>query len=216
VGDEFDRVEQNKAIGLKSINRSSDNVFDLYQVHSTDVIIADTPRHPDESHQKGDAILTIQPDLTLLMRFADCVPIFIYDPVVHAAGIIHAGWKGTINKIAEKVISKMRLSFGSKPQNIIAGIGPSIGPDHYFVRQDVSDLIRSQMMDDADQCLINLGDKIVFDLWKANQLILNNIGVEKVEIAGICTQCHMEDWYSHRGENGRTGRFGAVIGLQKN
>lgn len=213
VGDNPDNVIHNRSLALSLINIRPESVFDLYQVHSTTVVLTEKPLANGELHQKADAILTNQPGVTLMMRFADCVPILLYDPTKHAIGIVHAGWVGTVGQIAKNAVDQMTKSYGSKPEHIIAAIGPSIGPDHYAIGEDVEDLIRDSLEDRADNCIIKKDGITYLDLWKANQVILNDCGVTNIETSGICTSCNLEDWYSHRGENGITGRFGIIFGL---
>jgi copper oxidase (laccase) domain-containing protein len=107
----------------------------------------------------------------------------------------------------------MQAAFGSRPADIIAGVGPAIGPDHYEVGADVIARVRESFDAEAEALLPSHGDRTHFDLWAANRLLLEQAGVAHVEIAGVCTACHTHDWYSHRAEKGRTGRFGALIAL---
>jgi hypothetical protein len=112
----------------------------------------------------------------------------------------------------------MRTAYRTQPQDLLAAIGPSIGPDHYIVGQDVVQKVRQAFLEGADGFLrsSNAADGnsgVQFDLWSANQHILAEAGVRQIEVSGICTACHLEDWYSHRAEKGRTGRFGALIAL---
>jgi copper oxidase (laccase) domain-containing protein len=104
-------------------------------------------------------------------------------------------------------------NYGTNPKDVMAAIGPSIGPDHYPIGKDVLERVHASFGDKTDQLIINKDDKCYFNLWKANQLILNDVGVGQIEVSGICTCCNLVDWYSHRGENGRTGRFGVIFGL---
>lgn len=213
VGDDFKRVNQNRKKALAVLLLKPESVYDTFQIHSTEIVLADRPLPPNELHIKADAIITNKPEVTLMMRFADCVPILLYDPVIHVIGISHAGWMGTVNKIAGKTVLKMNQKYGTNPNNVLAAIGPSIGPDHYSIGEDVIEKVNASFGDKAEQLIIKDHDKTYFDLWKANQVILNEIGVYKIEVAGICTNCNMNDWFSHRGEHGKTGRFGVVIGL---
>jgi YfiH family protein len=213
VGDEIDRVKQNRWKALSALDINPLNVYDVYQVHGDQVVITDRPLEMNETHIKADAIITNQRKVTLLMRFADCVPILMFDPIAHVIGIAHAGWAGTVNKIAAKVVAKMRQNFGSKSGDIMTAIGPSIGPEHYPVGEDVIAHVRRHFGDQIERLIRCKNGKSYLDLWKANQLVLNEAGVNQVEIAGICTQCNVADWYSHRAEHGKTGRFGAVLGL---
>ena len=94
VGDDPIRVAQNRQLAFQTIGRNPDTIFDVWQVHSADVVSADAPRKTHIPHQKADGILTQNPDVTLLMRFADCVPLLFYDPYRHVTAIAHAGWHG--------------------------------------------------------------------------------------------------------------------------
>lgn len=213
VGDDSKRVMHNREIALRSLNLDPTKVFDLYQVHSTNIVFTDRPLSPGEQHQKADAIVTNQPNVILMMRFADCVPILMFDPKNHVVSISHAGWVGTVDQIASKTVMFMHEKYGTDPENLIAGIGPSICPDHYPIGKEVLNRIHTSFGYKTDLLVYENNDKTYFDLWKANQLLLNEVGVKKVEISRLCTYCNLRDWFSHRGENGKTGRFGVVIGL---
>ncbi|NJD59163.1 MAG: peptidoglycan editing factor PgeF [Anaerolineae bacterium] len=214
VGDDKSLVQRNKEKAFTTTGIDLKSVYDVYQVHSSEVVRATRPLNTGEVHLRADAMITNQPGVTLLMRFADCVPILFYDPKNRAVGLAHAGWIGTVNKIANKVIRKMEICFGSKTTDLLAAIGPSIGPDHYQIQSDVAKKVVSSYKNDAAKVLINHDGKIYLDLWLANDISLREAGVGKIEIAGLCTQCHMDDWYSHRGEHGKTGRFGIMLGLE--
>jgi YfiH family protein len=192
-------------------------VFDAWQVHSDVVVCTDRPRLKNEPHSKADAILTDQPGITLFMRFADCVPILLWDPGHKVIGLVHAGWQGTVKFTASRAIEAMQDQYGSRPAEIIAAIGPSIAAHHYPVGEDVTREIRQKFGQDAGELLSigssRQGPQETLDLWKANQLILERAGVDKVELANLCTACHLDDWYSHRAESGKTGRFGVLIRL---
>jgi len=213
VGDKVENVTRNRETALSALGIKQESVFDLFQVHSSNVVIANEAYRKGEEHIKGDGILTNQPKITLLMRFADCVPVLLFDPVNRVVGIVHAGWKGTVNQIVRKAIYMMAKSFLSKPWDIIAAIGPSIGPDHYSVGSDVIEELNESFGKNASQFLAQRNEKIYLDLWSANQYLLMDAGVSKIEVVKICTCCNLDDWYSHRGEGGKTGRFGVIIGI---
>jgi hypothetical protein len=181
-------------------------------VHSAEVARADEPQ-PDRSSIKADAIVTSRTGVTLLMRFADCVPILIFDPVRSAIGMAHAGWLGTVRGVATALVRNMTREFGSEPGDLLAALGPSIGPDHYPVGSDVAAQVESSFGPAAPEHLRKQNGSLIFDLWSANRWQLELGGIRSVEVSGICTACHLNDWYSHRGEHGQTGRFGAVIAL---
>ncbi|MEJ5239934.1 MAG: peptidoglycan editing factor PgeF [Anaerolineales bacterium] len=214
VGDDPQRVRENRLRALEALGRSPDSVFDAWQVHGTGVFRADAPRPADMPHPKADILLTDRPQVTLLMRFADCVPIFLVDRRHGAIALIHAGWKGTVEGAARVAVQAMQAHYGTRPQDVLAGIGPSIGPDHYEVGADVIEQVRKNFGREADRLLIPHNGSIHFDLWEANRLLLESVGVEQIEIAGLCTACDLEHWYSHRAEKGRTGRFGAIFAIE--
>jgi len=213
VGDDTTRVAENRRRALLALDRPFDSVYDVWQVHSANVVVAEVPRPPAVPHRQADVILTDKPGVTLMMRFADCVPILLYDPARKVIGIAHAGWLGTVRGAVRVAVEAMQARFGSQPGDIHAGIGPSIGPDHYEVGPDVVAQVSQAFEAEASGLLIERGSSVYFDLWAANRLLLEKAGVKQIELAGLCTACFTEDWFSHRAEHGRTGRFGALIAL---
>jgi len=152
--------------------------------------------------------------VTLFMRFGDCVPVLLYDPVHKVVGIAHAGWLGTVKKTVSETLKTMNARYGSQPRDILAAIGPSIAAHHYQVGPEVVSQVK-QTFEENNSFLIKEKDgQTIFDLWAANQLLLEQAGVTQIENAGLCTACHPEDWYSHRAEAGLTGRFGVLIALK--
>jgi YfiH family protein len=214
VGDDPARVKANRLLVFQAMGRDPNTLFDAWLVHSAEVVYADAPRDLNSLPPKADAILTDRPEVTLFMRFADCVPILLHDPVRQVAGIVHAGWLGTVRRVAGAAIRAMTEHYGCRAQDIRAGIGPSIAAHHYPVREEVIQQVRQVFGMDAASLLLPSNGAVQFDLWAANRLILEQSGVQQVEIANLCTACHLEDWYSHRAENGKTGRFGVLVALK--
>lgn len=214
VGDDLARVRRNRILSFETMGCAPNSIFDVWQIHSADVVCAQTPRPLEESYRQADIILTDRPEVTLFMRFADCVPIMVHDPRRGVVGIAHAGWMGTLRDVASVTVEAMRKNYGSNPADIIAGIGPSIGPDHYEIGADVILQVMQKFGDESELILKSHNGKIHFNLWETNRLLLERAGVGQIEIAGICTACNTRDWFSHRAEKGRTGRFGALITLQ--
>ncbi|MHC1784821.1 MAG: peptidoglycan editing factor PgeF [Anaerolineaceae bacterium] len=212
-GDSRANIIENRKRIFDAMQRNVESIFDVWQVHGVETICTDQPRPLDAAHQQADIILTDKPEITLFMRFADCVPIFLYDPQRRVIGIVHAGWQGTVKKAASVAVLKMVSIYGCKAENILAGIGPSIGPHHYQIGEDVEHRVRSAFKSDADLLLTQKNGSWYFDLWQANRLNLEKAGINSIEIAGICTACNTMDWYSHRAENGKTGRFGALLAM---
>jgi YfiH family protein len=213
VGDDIERVRQNRMLALAALGRDPASVYDVWQVHGVEVAIAEAPRPPESPHLQADIILTDRPGLTLMMRFADCVPVLLHDPLRKVVGIAHAGWMGTVRATVRFAVEAMQKRYGSRPCDIRAAIGPSIGPDHYEVGPDVVLQVQQAFGRQAAHLLSTRGGSTKFDLWAANRMLLEQAGVGQVEVAGLCTACHVEDWYSHRLEKGRTGRFGVIVAL---
>ncbi|NMB63012.1 MAG: peptidoglycan editing factor PgeF [Chloroflexi bacterium] len=214
VGDSRENVIENRNRILSTFGMRYDSVFDTWQVHSDIVHHSENPRPVDQPHKKGDAIITSNPKVALMMVFADCVPILFYDTEKKIIAIAHAGWQGTVKHIASRTVEKMQEVYGSRPRQIIAGIGPSIGIDHYEIGESTAQSVRISFREKQEAVLQERErGHFHFDMWKANSILLEQMGLKNIEVAGICTACDMQHWYSHRGEQGNTGRFAAVITL---
>jgi polyphenol oxidase len=214
VGDNRSNVVENRKLVFDALNRKVESVFDVWQVHGVNVICSDSPRPLNAPHQKADAILTNRPEITLFMRFADCVPIIFYDPILRVIGVAHAGWQGTVNKIVIETIKTMQSCYGSDPVDILAGIGPSISVERYPVGIEVIDQVEKSFGQDATGLLKRYNGNVHFDLWEANRLLLEQSGVKNIQVSGVCTAGNTDDWFSHRAEKGKTGRFGLILALK--
>jgi polyphenol oxidase len=214
VGDDRERVQENRTRSFAALGRSLDSLFDVWQVHSAEAVFAEAPRPPEVDHYQADIIFTDRPAVTLYMRFADCVPVLLHDARKQVVGIAHAGWLGTVRAVSSAAVKAMMQRYGSRPDDIQAAIGPSIGADHYEVGPNVLAKVEQTFGADAEELIEVRGGKTYLDLWAANRLQLKQSGVTQIEVAGLCTACHLDDWYSHRAEKGKTGRFGALIALQ--
>lgn len=214
VGDDPKAVRRNHELMYAALDLDEARACTVWQVHGADVVLARGPVQGRRWLALADAIITDRPDTPLAMRFADCAPLLFYDPVQGVVGIAHAGWRGTVQGVGAATIRALVRSFGCKPANIQVGIGPCIGPRKYQVGEEVVDAVRAYFgtieglirRDPAD-------GTAYFDLWAANRRDLERAGVEQIEIAGICTAENTDEFFSHRAEHGRTGRFGAVIAL---
>jgi polyphenol oxidase len=214
VGDDPQAVLENHKRIYRTAGFDFSSRFDVWQVHGNKILKTDAPRPVDVPHPKADGIITDHPDVTLFMRFADCVPLLMFDPLHHAIGIIHAGWQGTCKKIAQAGVEAMVSAFNSDPAHLLVGIGPSICSSCYEVGEDV----RQAFEESFGPAWINYFQKVEkrwhLDLWRVNANVLREAGVRHIETAKICTACHLDDWYSHRAEKGRTGRFAVLMGLR--
>ncbi len=213
VGDSRENVVENRRRVFNALHLAVESIYDAWQVHGTTVIHVKQPRRLESPHIHGDILLTDRPGITLMMRFADCVPILLHDPIKKIIGIVHAGWKGSVERVAEKSIVAMQKGYGSNPADIIAGIGASICSEHYLVRKDVRDHAAGHIAHLLDEVFLEKNGQLHLDLWKLNEIILRESGVKKIQVSNQCTACDLEEWYSHRAQAGSTGRFAAVIAL---
>jgi hypothetical protein len=214
TGDTPEHVRQNAALAFGALERDPHSGADLWQVHSAKVVVADEPNGPAGHQGQADALITDRPEVTLFLRFADCLPILMVDPKRRVVGVAHAGWRGTLQKIAKATVEAMTERYGSRPADLVAGVGPGIGPCHYAVGPEVVAQTRAAFNGTAESLLLARNGGFYLDLWAANRAALQEAGVEQIEVAEICTQCHSDDFFSHRATGGLTGRFGGLIGLR--
>jgi len=214
VGDDPAHVAENRIHVFNSMGRSPASIHDVWLVHGTDIVYADAPRPLTEPAVKADILFTNNPEVSLFMRFGDCVPIMLHDPKKNVIGMAHAGWMGTVRGVVKAALQGMQSHYGCNPKDIVAGIGPSIGVDHYKVGADVVSQFQEKYPNDVDRVLQTRNGSVYLDLWTANVIQLHSAGVEQIQVSEVCTACHLDDWFSHRAEKGKTGRFGALMALQ--
>jgi len=210
----------------------------LQQIHSDIIHRVDAiPEQP----LSGDGLITATPGLLLAIQTADCLPIILVDARQRVVGVFHAGWRGTVKRIVEKGFGEMHRSFGSRPRDIKAAIGPGIGGCCYEVGEDVRTKFESQFaygaslfrevkesdpVRDKYPLLFltarapghsDLPKKIFLDLAEANrrQLLAAGVAKKNIEVSPLCTQCHPELLFSYRAEKGKTGRMMSVAGIRE-
>ncbi len=214
IGDDLSAVRENHRRMYRSLDVNPRRAVSCWLVHSVKILVIRGGGPVNGKLEKADAIITNQADLPLVMRYADCAPLLMYDPHKRAIGLGHAGWRGTVKGMAGKMAREMTAAFGSSPQDIQVLIGPAISPRNYAVGQDVVNAANLFFGEDAG--LIAPGrvnGRQTFDLWRANRLDLARHGLTQVEVMDTCTYANTDEFYSHRAEHGRTGRFGVVISL---
>lgn len=171
-----------------------------------------------------DGLLTNKANINLMLTFADCTPILLYDPVKKVIGNIHSGWRGTVKKIGQKAVCKMVEVYGSRPADIIACIGPCIGKCHFEVDEDVKEIFEKTFNylgrnDDIIEKnkIIEGRQKYKIDTTLINKLILEDVGIrpENIVESGICTVCNSEYMHSYRAMGEKAGRNATVISLRK-
>lgn len=214
AGDSRENVVENRKRIFEVFDKPVESIYDVWQIHSNIVQFTDQPRKPGSKHEQADAIFTNSKNVSLFMQFADCVPILILDTDKDIIGIVHAGWQGTVKRIVQNSITYLIDNFACDPNDIQAGIGPSIGPDHYEVGRNVILEVKDKLNEIQSDVLISRNGSTYFNLWKANEILLHQVGVTKIEVAAICTACHLNEWYSYRLEGQKSGRFGVFMGLK--
>ena len=187
------------------------------QTHSDNIIVINKPqeswltKREDHAIEDCDALITNQKNIMLTIMTADCVPILLFDAKQKVIAVIHAGWKGTEQEITLKTVEKMRQIFDSNPEDIIAGIAPSIGKCCYEVDWNVA-----KHFQHIDNAYDNKGKKQMLDLPYINkkQLLQAGIKKENIEMSNVCTACEVKEYFSYRKEKGCSGRFMTIIGLK--
>ncbi|MBN1904542.1 MAG: peptidoglycan editing factor PgeF [Deltaproteobacteria bacterium] len=208
VGDDPLSVDRN-ILSIRQ-NTGSDRVIYMNQQHGDTVISLKSGfAAAHERVFEADALITDIPGTAIMVKQADCQGIILFDPVTKVVAVVHSGWKGSVKNISGKVVEKMCGDFDVSPENIIAAIGPSLGPccGEFTTYEEIFPAHFKDFMSGMAH----------FDLWAITEKQLTDSGVknEKIEKAGICTRCNTGLFYSYRGE-GVTGRFATVAMIKKN
>ena len=183
----------------------------------SDAVCEATDVHRGTRLAGTDGLVTSEVRLPLMTLYADCVPIVIYDTVHHRLGAAHAGWQGTVKRIALQLLQQLGRRYGTRPADCVAGLGPSIGPDSYEIGDDVIQLVHITQ-EDAASLLRPSAHKgrAYFDLWEANrrQLATGGVPGDCIEIGGLDTAALPNTFFSHRAARGRCGLFGMLCWLE--
>lgn len=185
------------------------------QTHSDRVVVV-TSENFTNTIDDTDALITNELGLFICVQTADCVPILLFDPVKKVVAAIHAGWKGTISKIAKKTIGQMTEKFGCNPADIVAGIGPSIHIHAYEVGPEVVEAVEANFSNSPALLKPSMNEgRAYFDLWEANQTVLLESGIqeENIELMGLCSFEQADLFYSARRDGSDTGRMVSGIRL---
>ena len=206
TGDKPENVEKNLRIIREIVQ--GDRLLFMNQVHGDHIITRRKDDHPDlESIATADAIVTDIPGIGIMVKQADCQGVILFDPVREVISIVHCGWRGNVLNILDSVVKKMKSEFGCRESDVIAAIGPSLGPccaEFLTYREIFPDYFMKFMVREA-----------YFDLWEISrsQLLQAGLMENSIEIAGICTRCNTDLFFSYRAE-GTTGRFATVVMLR--
>ncbi len=214
VGDLPDAVRTNRTRVLAALGRSLAEQVEASQVHGNQAAVVDAADRR-RTVPGVDALITRDPGVVLAMHCADCVPLLLVDPVRRAVAAVHTGWRGTAAGAAPAAISAMVGTFGSRPADLLAAIGPAIGPCCYEVDAPVVERFapwpwRERVVSPAPS------GRWMLDLWEANRRQIVDAGVPpgSVAVAGLCTAHHPALFFSHR-RDGATGRMAAHIAVSE-
>ena len=211
TGDKKETVLKNRKLFFGMFRKEEDDVVEMKQVHGDHVAVVGQAEKGTTVLER-DAIITGTPGVVLLVKSADCVPILLIDPVKRVVGALHAGWRGTAAEIARLTIDHMEDYFGTRAENVVAGVGPSIGPCCYEIDTPVINAFNGFSYRDK-LFTKQYDDRANFNLWDANkfQLIERGVKEKNIEVAGICTKDNNNLFFSDRGLGKPGGRFGGVI-----
>ena len=222
-GDDKASVEENFKRIAKAIGVEAEDLVFAAQTHTINV-----RKVGMEDRGKGfskmldysdvDGLITNEPGICLTTFYADCVPLFFVDPVHKAIGLSHSGWRGTVNRMGQATLQKMKEEYGTDPSDVVAAIGPSICQDCYEVSEDVISAFQESFDKKHWNALFYQKEngKYQLDLWKANEIILVEAGVkiDNIAVTNVCTNCNSDLLFSHRATKGQRGSLAAFMALK--
>lgn len=221
-GDDKEAVDENYRRIAQTLGCEVTDIVCSDQTHTTNIRVVKA-----EDKGKGilfpkdytdiDGMITNVEGIVLATFYADCVPLFLVDKKHRAIGLSHSGWKGTAGRMGEHTLLAMREAYGTNPEDVEIGIGPSICKDCYEVGEDVAEAFAAGFPDKVrkDILFAKGGGKYHLDLWKANEYIFRMAGVpkEQISVTDICTCCNPNYLFSHRASQGKRGNLGAFLCL---
>lgn len=239
--DDRETVARNRRLLVEAVTGDpATPLATLRQIHSSVLVLGDAASAARPAPCKGDGLMTDQPGMLLGVQTADCIPVLVADRKRRAVAAFHAGWRGTVKRIVESGVGRMRLEFGSRPEDLVAAIGPGIGVCCYAVGEQVRSSFESQFayadelfheVYDTDPVRTKypmlfltqrapghseIGPSLHVDLVEANRRQLLDAGLKprSIHVSGGCTNCHRELFFSHRASRGHAGRMMSVIGIR--
>lgn len=208
------KSESDRKSICESLGMNYENLTYNSQTHS-DIVNVINKSDIGEA-KEGDAVVTNLKKTPLLIFVADCVPIALIDTKNKAIALCHAGWRGTYSKITKNAICKMKELYKTDPKDIVCAIGPSIGSCCYEVSKDLIEKFNTIITIKEENFYIMKEDKYYLDLWKVNELILQECGIEKENIMNlnICTSCNSDKFHSYRKHDKTTKRLGMILEIE--
>jgi YfiH family protein len=220
VGEDPVIVLENRRLLSASLGLDLARAVHLDQVHGDRVLSLDAANRPrpGEPLGEGDALITREAGIPLMIQVADCLPVLFHDPVHQAVGLAHAGWRGTVSHVAVKALLAMKEAYGTRPEEVKALLGPCIGPCCYEVGEEVRGEFEAVFPWSGEILREGFPGRWMLDLAEANARQLLEIGVAEGNLvrSGLCTVGNLEHFFSHRAEASKdrpTGRFGAFLML---
>ena len=223
-GDEDAAVHENYRRLAEAVGFSAEDIVTSDQTHTANVrVITEEDRGngitKPRPYTDVDELVTNVPGLVLATFYADCVPLYFVDPVKKVIGLSHSGWRGTVGKIGKVTVETMCREFKSRPEDILAAVGPSICQDCYEVSEDVIRQFQKNFPEDCWDALFyqKENQKYQLNLWKANELIFYEAGIlpEHIAVTNLCTHCNSEILYSHRQAGDARGNLCAFLALNQ-
>ena len=223
-GDEEGRVRENFARLGRAMGLDCRNLVFSDQTHTSNVrVVTEADRGKgfvrEKDYRDVDGLVTNVPGLVLAAFYADCVPLFLVDPVHRAVGLSHSGWKGTVGKIGKRTVELMKEQYGTRAEDLTAAIGPSICQDCYEVSEDVIGQFQEAFEETYwKEIFYEKPDgKYQLNLWRANELIFREAGLlpERILTTDLCTCCNAKLLFSHRASKGKRGNLGAFLMLKE-
>lgn len=223
-GDSPESVLENFGRMAAALGVDRDRMVVSWQTHTSNIRLV---TREDEGkgvirprdYRDVDGLITNVPGITLVTLYADCVPVYLVDPVRKAIGLCHSGWRGTVKGIGEETVKAMGAAFGTDPEDLVACIGPSICRDCFEVGPEVAEEFFRAFPREFHQRLCPFWEesgKYHVDLWLANELVLRRAGIrqEQIYTTGLCTRCNPEILFSHRAMGEKRGNLGAFLSLK--
>lgn len=222
-GDKKEAVDENYRRIADVLGCKVSDIVCSDQTHTTNVRVVDRKDCGKgiltaKDYTDVDGLITNVPGIVLATFYADCVPLFFIDTKNKAIGLSHSGWRGTVGRMGQRTIEAMTKEYGTKAEDVVAAIGPSICQTCYEVSEDVADAFYKEFArpGQGDAILYAKGnEKYQLDLWNANQIVLEEAGVkpEHIQVTDLCTCCNPDYLFSHRASHGKRGNLGAFLGL---
>ena len=220
-GDLDENVLKNHKIFAKAVGFPYENIVTTNQTHTTNVRVVTKEDcgkgiTKDRDYSDVDGLITNVPGIVLTTYYADCVPLYILDPVNKAIGLSHSGWKGTVKRIGDNTLKLMNENYGTNPKDVICCIGPSICQDCYEISEDVANEFINEFGKN-NKILYNKGNgKYQLNLWESVKQVFLYAGVEydNIYTTDICTCCNKDELFSHRGHHGKRGNLAAFLMLK--